>query len=113
MQRSNLKGPFFLHDEDIDREVERGRPGVFLLGGSGVFSLGDALIGRSDANLNNQLHVYVGSYRYFSYQYCSSAREAFEAECDLFHEVRPHDNPVHPARAKGTGWTCPRCDLFG
>jgi len=113
MQRSSLKGPFFLHDEDIDREVEPDRPGVFLLGGSGVFSLSDARVGRSDTNLNNQLHVYVGSYRYFSFQYCSSAQESFEAECDLFHDVKPHDNSVHPARITGTEWKCPRCKLFG
>ncbi len=49
-------------------------------------------------NVNNQLHVYVDSYSYFSFEYCSSSRNAFEVECDLFHDINPYDNPIHPVR---------------
>ena len=113
MRRAQLEGPFELDDEVIDREVDPHRPGVFLLGGSGVFTVENGRTGRSDTNLNNQLHVYVDSYRYFSYRYCSSGREAFEMECRLFHDVDPQDNVLHPLRQPGTDWKCPRCSLLG
>jgi len=113
MERFRLRGPFFLEDSVIDSEVLPHRPGVFVLGGSGTFTLQDARVGRSDTNVNNQLHVHVGSYGYFSYEYCSSAQDAFETECGLFHDVMPHDNPVHPHRPVGTNWRCPRCNLLG
>ncbi len=112
MDRSFLRGPFRLNDDVIDREVAPYRPGVFVLGGSGTSTLPDARVGRSDINVNNQLHVYVDSYSYFSFEYCASARDAFEAECRLFHEVKPHDNVVHPARPSGATWKCPGCGLL-
>jgi len=111
--RASLRGPFELEDDVIDREVAAHRPGAFVLGGSGTFTLRDARVGRSDTNVNNQLHVYVGSYNYFAYEYCFSAQDAFECECRLFHDVMPHDNPVHPQRPPRTTWKCPRCKLFG
>jgi hypothetical protein len=113
MSRAHLRGPFDLEDEVIDDKVAPRRPGVFLLGGSGVFTLQDAWVGRSDTDVNNQLHVYVDSYRYFSFQYSSSALEAFEMECGIFHDVHPHDNALHPLRPRGTDWKCPRCHLLG
>lgn len=113
MQRARLLGPFELDDEVIDREVEPRQPGVFLLGGSGVFTVENGRVGRSDTNLNNQLHVYVDSYRYFSFLCCSSPREAFEMECRLFHDVNPQDNVLHPLRQPGSAWKCPCCGLLG
>lgn len=113
MRRASLRGPFNLDDEIIDDKVAPRRPGVFLLGGSGVFTPENGRVGRSDSDVNNQLHVYVDSYRYFSFQYCSTAQEAFESECTLFHEVDPKDNILHPLRPPGTDWKCPRCNLLG
>ena len=80
MKPAGLRGPFVLDDVVIDREVTPRRPGAFVLTGSTNYTSGDARVGRSDTDVNNQLHVYVGSYRYFSFEYCASAQEAFEAE---------------------------------
>ncbi len=107
-----LRGPFVLSDEMIDEEVDL-RPGAFALGsleGSGIFRV--AWVGRSDTDVNNQLHVHVGSYQHFSFELHFNAWQAFEAECNLFHDLDPSDNPTHPLRPAGTAWKCPRCRLL-
>jgi CheY-like chemotaxis protein len=107
-----LQGPFVLTDEVVDAEVVPRRAGAFALGAADSSTFRVARVGRSDASINNQLHVYVGVYRSFSYLYSSTAQEAFEAECDLYHDFEPLDNVVHPSRPRGTEWKCPRCMLF-
>ncbi len=105
-----LRGPFKLTDDLIDAEVERTSPGVFLLsnrGRDGAFTVEYA--GRSDTDVNNQLHVHVGTYERFQYEYCATAQIAFEKECGYYHELYPHDNAAHPRRAAGSAWKCPRC----
>ncbi|HTC35112.1 MAG TPA: hypothetical protein VK724_17175 [Bryobacteraceae bacterium] len=114
MAQNGLQGPFALSDQVIDQEVSRIQPGAYALEESAdLVNFRVVYIGRSDINLNNQLHVHVGSYKRFRYQYCSSAQAAFEKECALYHDFEPRDNPIHPQRPAGTQWKCPRCDLFG
>jgi DNA-binding response OmpR family regulator len=108
-----LHGPFRLNDRSIDSRVTRTSAGVYALdnpGISGTFRI--TCVGRSD-DLNNQLHVHVGGYKYFKYVYCDSARAAFEKECSLYHRFEPQDNPSHPLRPGLIEWTCPLCKLFG
>ena len=110
MEQYRLRGPFDLTDETIDQEVTLKEPGAYVLEES---DLGfQVYVGRSDANLNNQLHVHVGSYRIFWYECCSSAQAAFEKECALYHDFEPQDNPIHPRRPAGIRWKCPRCSLL-
>lgn len=114
MEGNGLRGPFALSDEIIDEQVNDRRPGAFALDDSrlgGEFNV--AFVGRSDLDLNNQLHVYVGKYQRFKFIYCSSPQAAFERECALFHDFAPRDNAIHPRRASGSAWTCPRCTLIG
>jgi hypothetical protein len=47
------------------------------------------------------------------FQYCTSAQEAFEAECSVFHTFAPPDNKTHPARPQNADWKCPGCQMFG
>ena len=49
----------------------------------------------------------------FKYGYSASSQTAFEKECQLFHDISPPGNRLHPARPKGTTWRCPRCQMFG
>jgi hypothetical protein len=100
-----------LRDEIVDREVAVDRPGVFALGVNG--GLPFTFVGRSDTDINSQLHVYVGSYRFFSYMYCGSDVDAFEEECRAYHNFEPTDNPAHPTRPHGSSMRCPRCGLLG
>jgi hypothetical protein len=114
MAQNGLRGPFALTDRVIDQEVRPSQPGAFLLEDSSDLANFRVLyVGRSDTDVNNQLHVHVGSYKRFQYEYCATAEAAFERECALYHEFEPRDNPVHPQRPAGTRWKCPRCSLLG
>lgn len=107
---NGLHGPFALTDSVIDEVVREQSPGAFILDSSddgSVFRAG--FVGRSDLDVNNQLHVHVGAYKRFKFAYCSSAQAAFEKECALFHDFEPTDNVTHPRRPRGSHWACPRC----
>ena len=113
MAENGLRGPFALSDRVIDQEVSQSGPGAYILEDSAdLVNFHVVYVGRSDSDVNNQLHVHVGSYKRFRFEYCPSAQAAFEKECGLYHDFEPRDNPVHPQRPAGTNWKCPRCRLF-
>jgi hypothetical protein len=113
MAQNGLRGPFALSDGMIDAQVSHSGPGAYVLEDSpDLVNFRVVYVGRSDTNVNNQLHVHVGSYKRFRYEYCTSAQAAFERECALYHDFEPRDNPIHPQRPSGTDWKCPRCGLF-
>src|SRR5579862_4133361 len=101
-----LHGPFALRDDVIDGEVAAARPGAFALGGpEGTRAFCVTLVGRADTSLNNRLHLHVGGYGYFSYEYCATPQSAFHTECSLYHQFKPRDNSIHPRRPEGESWT--------
>jgi hypothetical protein len=114
LEENGLTGPFALTDRVIDQEVGPGSPGVFALddvdNGTGFHVV---FVGRSDIDVNNQLHVYVGAYKRFKFHRSASPQAAFDKECGLFHDFVPRDNAIHPLRPARSGWNCPRCKLFG
>jgi hypothetical protein len=114
MMKTGLSGPYRLCFDDIDALVTRKSAGVYALGhadGDGRFCINH--IGRSDIDLKARLLETIGSNTLFKYGYYSSPRTAFEKECELFHDIRPPGNRIHPDRPKGTRWECPRCRMFG
>ena len=113
MASSGLRGPFPLTDTGIDNNVTKTSPGAYALGytnDENAFRI--SRIGRSDTDVNNRLHDYIDDYKQFKYEYYASAKAAFEKECRLYHDFKPPDNKVHPARPNGTGWKCPVCNGF-
>lgn len=113
MAAPQLSPVLSLSDAGIDSEVTKTSAGVYALDktSSGHFTVSH--VGRSETDLNQWLHRYVGRYQFFKYAYCSSAKGAFEAECELFHDYNPPENVVHPARQINSGWKCPRCFYYG
>ena len=114
VKNSGLSGPFPLSFDTIEEIVAAGRPGVFALGSkddSGRFAI--MSIGRSDVDVKERLRECIGAGTFFKFDYFQSEREAFERECELFHDIRPPGNFVHPGRPKGTTLRCPRCRIFG
>lgn len=109
-----LSNPFQLTDEVIDAKVTKTSPGVYVLDATTDGTFKNHYVGRSDNDLNARLHKWAagGKYKYFRASYCDSAKEAFEAECELFHALAPPDNTNHPARPNGSNWACPRCYIF-
>jgi hypothetical protein len=112
MGSPNLSGLHSLSDSTINNEVTRVSPGVYALDATTAGGFTVSYVGRSDTDVNSRLHDWIGEYRYFKFAYCSSAKDAFEAECELYHDYNPPDNKVHPARPYNSGWKCPRCRKF-
>jgi hypothetical protein len=111
---TGLKGPFELTDAGITREVVETSAGTYVLDrshDSGPFHI--SYVGRADTNLSERLREHVGKYKRFKFEYYSSAKEAYEKECGLYHDFNPPSTISHPLRPLGSGWTCPRCKLTG
>ncbi len=101
-----------LTGDNIDAFVTRTSPGVYALDGTTASSFIYSYVGRSDVDVNGRLHQWIGKYKYFKFAYSSSAKNAFEDECRLYHDYNPPDNAIHPARPTNSGWACPRCTIF-
>lgn len=108
-----LSKPIRLTEAEIDAAVTHISPGVYVLDETTSGPWRNDYAGRSDHDLNARLKSWVGSYGFFKAAYLSSAKQAFEAECELFHALAPSDNKVHPARPANSNWACPRCYIFG
>jgi hypothetical protein len=111
-----MSGPYLLADNTILASVPYRTPGVFVLGQLNARgALGTVhLIGRSDTDIAAALRNHARRYQAqaFLFEAARSALQAFEMECELFHQVNKSDLP-YPARSEGMGWMCPTCKLFG
>lgn len=112
MASTGLSGPFDLDLDTIDRVVTKKSAGAYAVGNTadGVFYV--SYVGRADYDLNDRLKDHVGTASEFKADYFSSAEEAFEKECRLYHDFSTKRNKVHPARPKGSNATCPCCTIF-
>jgi hypothetical protein len=111
--KTGLRGPYHLTFDGISDAVARESAGVYALGRndpSGNFQV--KRVGRSDADVRARLRDCIGSDTMFKFSFFSSARAAFEKECELFHDFSPPGNRIHPGRPKGKNWECPRCRIF-
>ena len=113
---NHLQGAYALDAATVDRVVTQRSPGAFALGHKDTgrpFSIG--LVGRADGSLNVRLKQQAGvtGYTAFMFQYCDTARQAFETECTVFHTFAPPDNKAHPLRPLSADWKCPGCNIFG
>jgi hypothetical protein len=111
-----MDGPFKLDTGTINTKVTRKSPGNYALGeknGNGTFTVG--YVGRSDSDVRERLISWVDKTRrpLFKFSYATSAKAAFEKECNNYHDFNPSGNSSHPARPEGSNWRCPRCSIFG
>lgn len=108
-------GPYSLTDEEIESNVSGGLPGVYALGsfrpdGSSAIEY----VGRSDEDVRERLRLHTPySHAQFCFVYCQSAEEAYQIECELFHEFRPAENYVHPTHPEGSALHCAICGYRG
>lgn len=115
MASLGMNGPYKLDGETIDAKVTKKSPGNYALGrkdDEGTFLVG--YVGRADSDVNARLKSWVGKTKrpLFKFSYATSAKAAFEKECNNYHDFNPPSNDVHPDRPNGTNWKCPRCDIF-
>jgi len=107
---TGLFGPHPLSKKGIDDAVKGVGMGAYALGP--IAQSGGIVVervGRSDYDLNQRLHDYEGRYTHFKYAFYSTKQEAFEKECQLYHEFSPTDNLIHPDKPAGTNHRCPVC----
>ena len=102
----------YLSTKNIDVHIPRTAPGVYTLDiQDGPYKI--CYVGRSDDDLNGCLKDWVNSkYSYFQFDYATSPMNAFQKECEIYHDHNPRDNTYHPDRPAGTNWKCPNCDKF-
>ena len=104
-------GPFHLTAQTITAAIIAKSPGTYVLGQQGddnVFYINYA--GRSDEDVATRLRQHIGTDKQFWFSYYNTAREAFDKECQLYHDFHPPRNLVHPARPKGAKPHCPALD---
>lgn len=108
-----LMGPYDLTFSSVESVLPRSGGGVFAVGyvdSSSRFRV--QRVGRDARDLRTFLKSLIGSSNQFKYKLTTTEREAFEIECQLFHELRPPSNFSHPDRPRGSGWRCPHCLQF-
>lgn len=106
----SLKGPHSLSFDALERVLPKSRTGIYALGyvdPDGRFRVQS--VGRDDYDVRARLSELIGSSMMFKFAVLGDAREAFEKECALFHELRPPSTIIHPVRPRGTNWQCPHC----
>lgn len=105
-----LKGPHELSFDRLEQVLPKARTGIFALGyvdREGRFRVQS--VGRDDYDVRARLCELIGSSVMFKFAVLPTPREAFEKECELFHNLRPPSTVIHPARQRGTDWLCPHC----
>jgi hypothetical protein len=114
MARPTLSGPYPLTTVGVDGAVTSKSPGVYALGKFENATFYIHYVGRSDDDVGARLKQHVKEwYPQFKFAYATSPKDAFEKECELFHDFGGSNNPNHPSRPAGTTWRCPRCKIFG
>ena len=116
MPTLNMNGPFALKTDVIDKEVNRKTHANYALGYNDQSDgkLVVCYVGRSDTDVNDRLKKWIGktTHALFKYSYAASPKEAFEKECNNYHDFTPKENTIHPDRPENSGWKCPRCNVF-
>lgn len=117
MASLNMVGPFLLNEKEIDIQIKKGIPGNYAYG-----YLNDnerfvvQYVGRSDENLNSRIRHGIGQYKMFKYSYARNMKEAFEKECQNYHDFGGDEgllyNKIHPDRPEGSDYECPVCDIY-
>ncbi len=98
--------------EQLGSCLDTGAIGAFALSRDGRKA---HFVGRSIEDLRVRIPAAAdpdGGYRYFACFVTTTAREAFERECEAFHAWHPSDNCLHPRTPPGARWRCPErhCD---
>ena len=96
--------------DQVRRMVRRDKIGVYVLYHYSSGETDTMYVGRTeDRPVRERLleHAQDGECTHFKFQYCSKKREAYEAECELWHALQPIYNVVHPQKPAGKNWACP------
>jgi hypothetical protein len=98
-----------LDNEFIDKHVVGGRVGVYILDKYQPGPFTTHFVGRSDNDVADRLKKWVsdGGFLYFKVKYEPSTKSAYELECQIYHDLKPVENIIHPEAPDGTSYPCP------
>jgi hypothetical protein len=109
--RYKLSGLYCVKSDAINA-ITLNKPVVFALDKSVEYTSKISYVERADYVLNKQLKNWIGKHLFFKFDYATSARDAFEKECDLWHDLGGEqgkiENKDHPMCPAGYNWKCPR-----
>jgi hypothetical protein len=109
-EEKHIMADFYkLDSTTIDQIVTRKSPGVYALDRTTTPGFTVNYVGRADDDVAQRLKTWASGerYKYFKFEYHSSAKAAFERECHLYHLYPNLDNSIHPARPANTNYACP------
>ena len=117
MASLDMEGWYELTTDEISKHVKKTSAGNYALGvvttKDGRAGFYPKYVGRADSDVAGRLKDHVGEYTHFKYSYASTEKEAFEKECNNYHDFLDLlDNDIHPDRPKGREYKCPRCNVF-
>lgn len=109
-------GPFYLTEANLNAALPYSGPGSYVLGYVAQNKFVVQYAGRADTDVTRRLKDHVGKYMVFQAGYWTTAQQAFEHECYLYHAFGgPQgllNNQVHPAKPAGMlPARCPICLL--
>lgn len=111
MSSLNMKGPFTFTNDGINDVIQDDIIGNYALGiinDKGGLTV--SYVGRSDADLKSELKQRLDTHphSHFKASSASSAEEAYNKECQNYHDFSPSENEIHPAKPN-LNIQCPVC----
>ena len=100
-----MQGRFPL--SEVSLRVKALKIGAYIFSRDGKYA---HYVGRSDDDLQDRIQRSSEEgygYKYFWFEYASSAMKAYKLECLWYHKYNPTDNSIHPAVPPGMNWRCP------
>ena len=101
--------------EEVDNSVDWSSASVFVLGGvrkgaDGKLRFQIKKVNHVDGDLGKELRKYIGKYSGFRFKFFRSTRNAYDKECQIYHEFKPSKNIKHPTRPRNTKFLCSVAD---
>ncbi|MGY8999350.1 MAG: hypothetical protein ACKVIK_05470 [Rhodospirillales bacterium] len=121
---AGLGKPMPLNEKTIIKEVDNSTDwssaSVFVLGGvrkgaDGTPRFQIRRVSHVDGDLGIALRSHIGKFTGFRFKFFRSTHNAYDRECQIYHDFKPRENKEHPNRPKNTKFTCPvaKCDEAG
>lgn len=98
-----------LNNAEIETHVADVSIGVYILDKYQAGPFTTHYVGRSDDDVAKRLKKWVsdGGFLYFKVKYETTKKAAYELECQIYHDLKPVENIIHPDAPNGTSYTCP------
>lgn len=108
-----MSEPFSFTEDGIDSVIHDNKIGNYALGSkNGNGGLTVSYVGRSDSDLKAELkqRLQTHSHSHFKASYAKNVEEAYNIECQNYHDFSPSENEIHPAKPD-PNMKCPVCGL--